>query len=167
MGLKEKFISCQHIGWHKGFYHDENLIDALGKVHFEDFLEVPDDDEFPYCTANQLLRGSCHIFSLALEKVFGYTPYIIEGKNQKSFHSFCQSYNPQKHIWYYIDARGVTTSFDEFMDVAREFVSDEYTIRKMNEEDIMELKKDDNYYEIALNFAVAVIEKYKEYYKVS
>ena len=53
------------------------------------------------------------------------------------------------------------------MDVAKEFVSDEYTIRQMNEEDIKELKKDDNYYEIALDFAVAVIERYKEYYTVS
>ena len=167
MDPKEQFISCQQIGWHKGFYHDKNLIDALGKVHFEDFLEVPDDDEFPYCTAHELLRGSCHIFSLGLQKVFGYTPYIIEGKNKRSFHSFCQIYNSQKHIWYYIDARGVTTSFDEFMDVAKEFVSDEYTIRQMNEEDIKELKKDDNNYEIALDFAVAVIERYKEYYTVS
>ena len=167
MDRKEKFISCQQTGWHKGFYHDKNSIDALGKVHFEDFLEVPDDDEFPYCTAHELLRGSCHIFSLGLQKVFGYTPYIIEGKNKRSFHSFCQIYKFQKHIWYYIDARGVTTSFDEFMDVAKEFVSDEYTIRQMNEEDIKELKKDDNYYEIALDFAVAVIERYKEYYTVS
>ena len=167
MDPKEKFISCQQIGWHKGFYHDKNLIDALGKVYFEDFLEVPDDDEFPYCTAHELLRGSCHIFSLGLQKVFGYTPYIIEGKNKRSFHSFCQIYNSQKRIWYYIDARGVTTSFDEFLDVAKEFVSDEYTIRQMNEEDIKELKKDDNHYEIALDFAVAVIERYKEYYTVS
>ena len=59
----------------------------------------------------------------------------------------------------------VDTNF--IMDVAKEFVSDEYTIRQMNEEDIKELKKDDNYYEIALDFAVAVIERYKEYYTVS
>lgn len=166
MDPKEKFIPCQQIGWHKGFYHDEKLIDALGKVHFEDFLEVPDDDEFPYCTAHELLRGSCHIFSLGLQKAFGYTPYIIEGKNKKSFHSFCQIYDVKKHLWYYIDARGVTTIFDEFMEVAKEFVNDEYIIRQMSEDDINELKKDDSYFDIALDFAVAVIEEYSEFYKV-
>ena len=86
MDRKEKFISCQQIGWHKGFYHDEKLVDALCKVHFEDFLELPDDDE--------------------------------------------------------------------------------YIIRQMSEDDINELKKDDRYFDIALDFAVAVIEEYSEFYKV-
>lgn len=50
------------------------------------------------------------------------------------------------------------------MFVAREFVSDEYTIRPVEEEDIEEWKKDSNYDDEALAFAEAVIEKYKECY---
>ena len=50
------------------------------------------------------------------------------------------------------------------MEVAKEFVSDEYTIRPVSATDIDEWKEDDNYYEEAQAFAVAVIEKYKSYY---
>lgn len=35
-----------------------------------------------------------------------------------------------------MDVRGITLSFDEFMSVASEFISDEYTIRQVAEEDI-------------------------------
>ena len=65
-----------------------------------------------------------------------------------------------------MDARGVTTSFDEFMDVAKEFVSDEYIIRPVDVKDLVEWKEDDAYFDIAKAFAVAVIEKYKHYYTV-
>ena len=51
------------------------------------------------------------------------------------------------------------------MDVAREFVSDKYTIRVADENDIDDWK-DDNYYDEAIAFAEAVIEKYKECYTV-
>jgi len=101
---------------------------------------------------------------LGLEKVFGYTPYIIEGKNRRGFHAFCQIYKGGS--WFYVDARGVTTSFDEFMDVAKEFVSDEYIVRPVDATDLVEWRKDDEYFDIALAFAVAVIEKYKHYYTV-
>ena len=162
MDGNEALISFRHIGWHKGFYKEENITDALCSVLYENFLEVPEDEEFPYFSAGQLLRGSCHHFVLGLEKVLGYTPYIIEGKNRKSFHAFCQIY--KGGLWFYVDARGVTTSFDEFMDVAKEFVSDEYIIRPVEANDLTEWKKDDKYFDIATAFAVAVIEKYKHYY---
>lgn len=162
MNDKDRFITFCRSGRHKGFYHDPDIMDALCSVDYEDFMEVPDDDDFPYSSAHQLLRGSCHHFALGLEKVLGYTPYIIEGNNKKSFHAFCQIY--RNGTWFYVDARGVTSSFDEFMEVAKEFVSDEYTIRPVSATDIDEWKKDDNYYEEAQAFAVAVIEKYKSYY---
>lgn len=66
--------------------------------------------------------------------------------------------------WYYIDARGITSSFDEFMAVAQEFVGDEYTIRLITAEDIDEWKKDSYYDAEARAFAEAVIEKFRECY---
>lgn len=164
MDCNETLISFRHIGWHKGFYNEENTTDALCSVLYENFLEVPEDEEFPYFSAGQLLRGSCHHFALGLEKVLGYTPYIIEGRNRKGFHAFCQICKGGS--WFYVDARGVTTSFDEFMDVAKEFVSDEYIIRPVDVKDLVEWKEDDEYFDIATAFAVAVIEKYKHYYTV-
>ena len=50
--------------------------------------------------------------------------------------------------------------------VAREFISDEYTIRQVTEEDIQDWK-DDVYNDEGLAFAEAVIEKYKECYILS
>jgi hypothetical protein len=67
-------------------------------------------------------------------------------------------------MWYYVDARGITTSFDEFMAVAREFVSDEYTIRPATLEDIEEWEKDSKYNEVAYAFAEVVIRKFQTYY---
>ena len=152
-------------GWHKGFYNDEDFSDALMDVEYKDFFEYPDnDDEFPYDSAYDLLKGSCHHFALALGKVLGYTPYIIQEKNKRRFHAFCQIYKDRK--WYYVDARGITSSFDEFMVVASEFVGDEYIIRPVTLGDIEEWKNDSNYEDEALSFAEAVIEKYKDYYRL-
>ena len=101
---------------------------------------------------------------MALGKVLGYTPYIIQEKNKRRFHAFCQIYKDRK--WYYVDARGIISSFDEFMVVASEFVGDEYIIRPVTLGDIEEWKNDSNYEDEALSFAEAVIEKYKDYYRL-
>ena len=145
---RDKFIAFQNYGQHKGFYINENFDDVLNHIYYEDFFEYPDDEEFPYTSASQLLRGSCNLFVLGLQNILGYTPYIIEGDNKKGFHAFSQVY--KNRTWYYIDARGVTTSFDEFMDIAKTFVTDEYIIRPIEFSDIEEWNVDDNYTEEGL-----------------
>lgn len=149
-------------GVHKGFYNDENATESLLHINYNDFWELPEDDEFPYDTAYSLLCGSCHLFALSLQKIFNYDAYIIEGKNRKGFHAFCQIYKDRK--WYYVDARGVTSSFDEFMDVAKTFVTDEYIIRPIDSTDIKEWNENESYIKEAYAFAEAVIQKYKECY---
>ena len=163
-GVKDrnKMVSTCQYGLHKGFYNEDDITAALCNISYSDFFEASDDDEFPFDAAEPLLRGSCHHFALSLQKVLGYNPYIIQGNNKTSFHVFCQIY--KGCTWYYIDARGITTSFDEFMSVAREFVSDEYTIRPVTPDDIEEWEKDSDYKEEAYAFSEAVIEKYKECY---
>lgn len=161
MAERKDLISHQRYGCHKGFYNDKDFVKTLRSIGYGDFFDYPQDDEFPYDSAEDLLRGSCNHFVLGLKNVLGYTPYIIQGNNKVSFHAFCQIYKNRE--WYYIDARGITTSFDEFMEVAQEFVTDSYTIRAVNEQDIEEWKADD-YFEEALSFAEAVIEKYIECY---
>lgn len=141
-----------------------DIDNALLSIRFADYVDIPDDEECPYFSANELLRGACHIFALGLEKVLGYTPYIIEGKNNKSFHAFCQIF--KSGTLFYVDARGVTTSFDEFMDVAKEFVTDEYIIRPVEADDIAEWRDDEKYHDEALSFAVQVITKYRNYYSL-
>ena len=122
------------------------------------------DDEFPYDSAHSLLRGSCNHFAVALKNVLGYTPYIIETIDKRGFHAFCQV--SRNGRLYYVDARGVTSSFDEFMVVAREFVRGEYTISQATSEVIEEWESGSEYNEEAYAFAEAMIRKYLEYYTV-
>ena len=97
-----------------------------------------------------------------LKKIFGYNPYIIEGKNNKGFHAFCQVYKNKQ--WFYVDARGVTTSFDEFMEVASKFVTDEYIIRPITDKDLVSWEIEDFYNKEGYNFAEAIIKKFKLFY---
>ena len=162
MSNNEALCSFNRYEYHKGFYNDEEPTKSLLKIYYSDFFEYPDDDEFPYHTAYELLCGSCNHFALSLQKKYNYNPYVIEGKNQKGFHAFCQIYRNRK--WYYVDARGITSSFNEFMDVAKTFVTDEYIIRPVNSNDVKEWEDYSNYNEEAYAFADAVIQKYERYY---
>ncbi len=162
--MKNKNILCSfdYCGWHKGFYNDDNFRDSLLKIEYADFFKLPDDDEFPYSSAYDLLCGSCNYFALSLQKIFGYSPYIIEGISTKGFHAFCQIYRNRE--WYYVDARGITSSFDEFMDMAKKFVTGEYIIRPVNPDDIADWESNSNYIKEAHAFSEAVIKKYIECY---
>lgn len=157
-------ISFGIYGWHKGFYNTDDFSSALCKVHYDEFFEYPDDDEFPYDSAHSLLRGSCNHFAVALQKVLGYTPYIIEQTDKRGFHAFCQVRKNGR--LYYIDARGVTSSFDEFMNVAREFVRGEYIINQATPNVIEEWENGSEYNEEAYAFAEAMIRKYIDYYTI-
>ena len=157
-------ISFENFGWHKGFYNTDDITDALCKISYTDFFEYPNDDEFPYDSAHALLRGSCNHFAVALKNVLGYTPYIIETIDKRGFHAFCQV--SRNGRLYYVDARGVTSSYDEFMVVAREFVRGEYTISQATSEVIEEWESGSEYNEEAYAFAEAMIRKYLEYYTV-
>ena len=167
MDRKGDLISFCSFGWHKGFYNVDDvddITDVLLKIRYTDFFEYPDDDEFPYDSAHSLLRGSCNHFAVALKNVLGYTPYIIEETDKKGFHAFCQVYKNGR--LYYVDARGVTSSFDEFMVVAREFVRGEYAIREATQDVIEEWESGSEYNDESYAFAEAVIKEYIECYTV-
>ncbi|SEA83305.1 hypothetical protein SAMN05216349_1344 [Oribacterium sp. KHPX15] len=82
--------------------------------------------------------------------------------SHNGFHVFCQFY--RNETWYYIDARGITTSFDEFIDGVKEFVKGEYSIRPVEQKDINDWEKEFEYNEEAYKFSEAVIKEYSEYY---
>ncbi len=162
MNNREALCCFNTYEYHKGFYNDVNIIESLNNIEYSDFFKLPDDDDFPYDTAYPLLCGSCNYFALALQKKFGYNPYIIEEIKEKGFHAYCQIYKNGK--WYYIDARGITSSFNEFMDIAKIFVKDEYIIRPVSSDDIADWEDDRNYNAEAYAFSEKIIEKFKECY---
>lgn len=159
----EKMCTFGHCAEHKGFYNCAEGEKALCNIMYSDFFEYPEeDDDFPYTSAYELLCGSCNHFAMSLSKVLKYNPYVIEDKNEKGYHVFCQIYKNRR--WYYVDARGITSSFDEFMDIAKIFVTDEYIIRPVTSEDIEEWENYSDYNKEAYAFAEAVIRKYEKCY---
>ena len=80
---KKALRSFSYYGWHKGFYSDEDPENSLSSIKYTDFYDECEDEEFPYCSAHQLLCGSCHLFAISLQKTFNYTPYLIQGNNKK------------------------------------------------------------------------------------
>lgn len=162
MTSKKELRSFSYYGWHKGFYRDEDPENSLSSIKYTDFYDEFEDEEFPYYSAHQLLCGSCHLFAISLQKIFNYTPYLIQGNNKRGFHAFCQVF--KNGNWYYVDARGVTSSFDEFMSIAKRFVTDEYTIRPIIHKDIEEWESGSEYNEEAYAFAEAIIQEYRDCY---
>lgn len=159
--------STGYLNWHKGFYSEKDAVKALEIIDYSDCFECSDpdeDDRFIYSSADHLLHGECTCFALALKDIFGYFPCIIERKGGVGFHAYCQKTKNGKT--YYIDARGVTESFEEFMTVAREFVGDEYIVRTVTEKELKDWVSDDEYYEYALAFSTALINDYKDYYTI-
>lgn len=161
MSNKDCFFPFSQVRQHKGFYNDGDPENSLNEIDYADFFDLPDNDDFPYDTAWTLLCGSCNIFVLALQEAFDYNPYIIEPIDGAGFHAFCQK-NRQGKI-HYVDARGVTSSFDEFMEIAKQFVHGEYIIRPVTDEDKKGWEQDDYFWE-GFNFAKAIINKYSECY---
>ncbi len=163
MSRNEELISFSQYGWHKGFYNNnDSKFSALNEINYTDFFEEPEDDEFPLDSAYWLLCGSCNHWAVSLQKVLGYTPYVIEQIDGRGFHAFCQIYH--NGTLFYVDARGITSSFDEFMTIARKFVKGEYIIKLATPEVIEEWERDVDYNEEAYAFAEAVINKFINYY---
>ena len=66
MREQKSFTSFYYYGFHKGFYDDEDPSQSLNTIEYSDFFPKPNDDDFPYDTANTLLSGACHLFALSL-----------------------------------------------------------------------------------------------------
>lgn len=98
---------------HKGFYCDNNNYADLKEIDYDGHLAQIDNDEEHLTSADCLLEGSCQAFAMQVEEILGYEAFIIKECNGKGHHLFCQA-NLEGKIAL-IDARGVTTNYDEFI----------------------------------------------------
>ena len=165
---RSKYCSVHRAEIHKGFYCDDNDFANLIEIDYEGHLPQIDDGEEHLTSAGCLLRGSCQAFALKVEEILGYKPFIIESHNGKGHHVFCQAtlLNGKNA---FIDARGVTTSFDEFMEVAAEFVEGPFVIRRVDKNDKAEWQRssDTNSHKEHLALAEAVIKENIECYELA
>lgn len=154
---------------HRGFYCDDDCGKFNGLEEYPyiiDHLEI--DEDVASLTASGYLRGSCNIFALALESEFQYPSFIIENalenaSDRKSFHAFCQVC--KNGIFYFIDARGVTTSFDEFLLVAREFADREFIVRRVDDDDRKNWAQDDDF-NLVFQSMISFIRDKRSYYSI-
>lgn len=162
---RSKYLPVNETEIHKGFYCDDNCA-GLEEIDYNGHLSHIDDDEEHLTSGGCLLRGSCQAFALKIEEILGYKAFIVEERDGNGHHVFCSANLNGKTA--YIDARGVTTSFDEFFEVASEFVKKPYRIRRVNKADITGWSEAscDNSHEEHLALAEAVIRANIECYRI-
>jgi hypothetical protein len=83
----------------------EYLEEIEQNVYTFDLYDISDYD---YYDADYFRHGACQLFAYALNEIFGYEVYIISA--DKDIHIFCRSGSGD-----YIDVRGKTKSFKEFI----------------------------------------------------
>ena len=149
---------------HTGFYKSSNVEKALSEIKYEDILDKPLKEGNITWDAWVLLNGYCNIFAAELSKEMKYNAYIIEQTNKKGFHVFCQVYKDNN--WYYIDVRGATSDFNEFINGIRLFIKSEFIIRKVTDYDIIAWEDGIEDINITREFALAMIKKYRNYYMI-
>lgn len=149
--------------FHTGFYNKKDITKALRSIaagDFEELREIKTDEECPYTDASNFLCGSCTLFALALHNRFDYVVYEIVRKGNSLAHAFCQADYGDKKI--YIDVRGITSDFTEFMTGILLPPNEEYCIQKRDtEQDILCPEKYDDF---GYAFAEAVINRNPEFY---
>lgn len=139
--------------FHKGFYI--NHMGDLDEISFEELMGYESDEEIGVYNASQLLHGVCYLFSYALHEVFDYDAFAIMN-NDILVHTFCRSQYENRPV--YIDARGATTSFDEFL---QGFVMDSvWSIERQHLDEVWEDRDMERY-----AFAKQVIRRYMSYYE--
>lgn len=144
--------------YHTGYYLEPfwAIKERLESVTYEEVMgrKTPDDEEFIYDNAEIFLNGSCQLFSYALMEKFGYAPYKI--KDRDHVHYFCQASYQKKRV--YVDVRGMTTDFGEFLQSS--CISDDEAIiitpQEISDEELFEIKQDKIW---GLPFAKAIIER--------
>ena len=150
--------------FHNGHYLSANIDQSLTEIRNSKYSEIKSDDEatidYHYETADIFLHGSCQLFSLALHKSFGYNAYKITWKG-RHIHYFCMIDLGKHKI--YIDVRGMTTDFNEFvLTFCPGLLHSPYSIEPQNiaEDEILNDEGDVTGYA----FANEIIERYPSFY---
>jgi hypothetical protein len=162
---KEQIKEYGNGHFHGGYYLSPNKSwrSCLSEILCDDCYIISNYENMadcPYDDAYTFLHGSCDLFACALHKQFGYEICEIENKNNKAIHWFCQSKYNGNTI--YIDVRGATTDFGEFISEFEGLISENDSMTCKNIEDA------DLHNEWVITgflFAYAVINEHPEYYK--
>lgn len=128
---------------HNGFYEElENIIkddeDAnfgfMENTSYEIWGKYKNENgkEFRHLiTAYDFLHGYCDEFAFSLHEKFGYPVYQINDEDGKMIHCFAMIIFNDIH--YFIDVRGVTTDYSEFLSEFEDWTDEESSIENTKE----------------------------------
>lgn len=114
----------------------------------EDSFYIEEDEKISI-----FLKGYCTAFAIALNKIFKYPVYKVNGGT----HYYCKKV--LNDSCFYIDVRGVTEDSDSFLSFFESSKNDE----KIDENNS---RYEDENIDIAIEYAEAFIKKYYDYYSV-
>lgn len=135
------------------YFHNKDL-ERIVIDQFSDIVIEDHNMTCPYDCASNFLMGSCQLFALELNHKYGYQ--IFEIRQNIAVHYFCKTIKNEKDC--YIDVRGITNDFSEFLFGTNLSRKDDYTIREAK------VVLDDEWDKLGLKFARKIIESYPEYY---
>ena len=155
--------------YHKGLFIDGRLsVDferELDKVTFGKCEIFPCDADLPCpyedSSAQIFLHGSCDLFAKQFREKFNYDIYEILDKKGRPIHWYAQSNYQGRPA--YIDVRGATTNFEEFLYEFKFLAGDDYEIHQRND-DMSHIGED--WVETGIQFAKYVINANPGYYKI-
>lgn len=157
--------------FHTGYYckvsrERWDINEFLKEAQNPQFVDPEDDSsDFHnvYGDASIFIQGACHLFSLALHQEFDYDAFEI--RKGTPCHFFCRATYQGAPI--YIDVRGATTSWEEFLSGTFADFHDYDEIVPQNIKETAKLDDpDDLYTEDGLAFAKYLLHKNPEYYNI-
>lgn len=163
-------VSFGNGDFHKGLFincrFSEDFERELKKVVFDTCEIIPCDADLPCpyedSSAQIFLHGSCDLFAKQLrERYRDYDIYEILDKQGRTIHWYAQTSYHGKPV--YIDVRGATTDFEEFLYEFKFSVGVDYEIYQRNG-DTSHTAED--WVETGIRFAKSVIDANPGYYEI-
>lgn len=146
---------------HNGFYDErETLEDDLDEDLDFSFMENTDagskTDKGRKLDAFDYIHGLCYYFAQQLQKTFGYKIQAVYDEEGDAIHAFCvDTLDDGRTV--YIDARGCTTDFEEFIEEYEDFVD-------ADEAEPVDFVPKIKFTKAGIKGAENLINEYKEYY---
>ena len=143
---------------HSGYYDNKK---EILNIYNENSIIINDNaNPFEIFRTSEFMMGACDIFALCLKETFKYQMCKITEDNK--IHYFC--IDSSKSEKYYIDVRGFTTSYSEFVSYYSVPSNGNMHTADTNEE--KEIKSQD-YYIDGKKFAEKIIKNNKNIYDIS
>lgn len=137
-------------------------IDELKEIQTESIIPGSSGIESPYFSMHQFLMGSCDIFAKTLHEIFGYKTFIR--KKGSSLHCFCKSQSNNEI--FYIDARGVTNSFWDFIVAFPDLLSAKDVPIEITDELEADWNSENKYYHVGIEIAKEFIKDNEKHYRL-